>query len=459
MAKERENMNNTSDMPMIKMFIQNGKCYCYDTCTNHLLCVNKEHYREIRELKEVGITKYRELGKLMESYQDVIALLDKGLFSPSLIDEIEHRDTKYLQALTNRCINQLVLCVVNTCNFKCRYCHQAEGKTLSSASVMSGDIARQSVDYLHEHSKDAFEVAITFYGGEPLLNFSLVRATVEYANSKFVTKKIVYNMTTNASLLSDEALDFMEKNDFLLLISLDGNAEIQNQHRKYLNNGGDTFDAVWKNVLHIREKYPSYFDSNVRFNAVILQDENPEEIVCFYAKNNIPEEKVNIQRADLNGIDYSASPLLLAAYSKDNRLVDAMYKGTLEKFADKSVIPRKWHHSGPCIPAARRLFVNADGKLYPCEKIDSDSSCLIGSLDQGIDIDKVEKMLNIGKISEHECKSCWAIRFCTMCVLNCIDDGKWSRSRKLANCKFQKREVLSFFEKYINNKENEMGEL
>ena len=443
------------DVPIIKTFMSNKGCYIYDAYTNRLIRVSREIYREVCELQRIGIGKYRKTGRTDKHYMDVIALLDKGLFKSSFIDRIEHPDTKYLPQMIDRCINQLILGITSSCNFKCRYCQQAEGKLLSSKKMMMKKTAFESIDFLYEHSKDAFEVAITFYGGEPLLNFELIKSTVCYSVEKFRTKNVVFNMTTNASLMNEEMIDFLVENKFMILISLDGDEGMQNKHRKYLESGKGTFDSVWKNVLYIREKYPEYFSSNISFNAVILQDENPENVIRFFAENNIPEASVTIRRADMSGIDYYASPLSLKTVSYDDILKIKMYNNSLEHYSNKKNIPPIWHHSGPCVPAVRRLFVNADGEFFPCEKIDSDPSCRIGTLSDGIDIEKAAEILNIGRLSQQECKSCWAIRFCTMCVKNCIDSGSWSRSMKLENCELQKKNALAFLKKYTESYKEE----
>lgn len=440
------------DIPIIKTFASNKECYVYDAYTNRLLGVGKEIYCELCKLQKLGIAEYRKLGRTDRQYTDVIDLLDKGLFKSSFIERIEHPDAKYLREMIDRCINQLILGITSSCNFKCRYCHQAEGKGLALQKMMDKETAFKSVDFLYEHSKDAFEVTITFYGGEPLLNFDLIKSTVGYAVEKIRTKNIVFNMTTNASLINEEIADFLAANNFVLLISLDGDEKTQDKHRRYLKNGEGTFNSVWKNVLYIRDKYPEYFNSNVSFNAVVLQDENPINVLRFFKENNISETSVTIRRADMNGIDYYVSSISLKNGSDDERLEGEMYKDFFERLSDKKNIPPIWHHNGPCVPAVRRLFVNADGEFYPCEKIDSDPSCLIGTLNNGINIEKADVILNIGRLTEQECKSCWALRFCTICVHNCINSGTWSRFMKLKSCEIQKKNAVAFLKKYAESR-------
>lgn len=437
------------DVPIIKTFVINDDCYVYDTYTNQILSVSHDTFLEICKLQKIGIEQYKASNRTDQQYNDVISLLSKGLLRTSFIDQIEHSYTMYLYEMVDRCINHLILGVTNMCNFKCRYCHQAEGKVLSSKKKMEMDTAFTSVDYLFDHSKDAFEVTITFYGGEPLLNFELIKLTVDYAINKFKTKNVVFNMTTNASLLNEETIEFLVKNRFVLLISLDGDYKMQNLHRRYRNNGEGTFNLVWKNIMRIKEKYPEYFNSNVSFNSVILQDENPENTLRFFKKNGISETAVTIRRADMNGIDYHVSSISLFGIPNDNIIDSSIYNDYLDRYSDKNHIPQIWHHNGPCVPAVRRLFVNADGEFYPCEKIDSDCSCKLGTLEEGINLKKAAELLNVGKLTEQECKRCWAARFCTMCVHDCIDDGSMSKAKKLESCELQKKNAVAFLRKYV----------
>lgn len=438
-----------SDIPIIKTFIKDDKYYCYDTYTNSLLNVSKEIYIEICKMKEIGLFEYRNLRDSHSAYIDVISLLEKGLFKFDFIKEIYHPDTKYVGQLIDRCISQLIIEVTNACNFKCRYCHQSE-KAITECKMINEDIAYKSIDYLFEHSKDANEIAITFYGGEPLLNFGIIEKIVNYSNLKFESKPILYNMTSNASLIREEMISFFVENKFPLLISLDGDKIIQNRHRKYLSDGKGTFDDVWNNILKIRDNYPNYFDIYVSFNAVVMPNEDSEKVIDFFARNDIRKNKVTLTKADLTGIDYF-SEIHIAnkkVYSKDYL---EEYKDILDCFMKKNRLPSKWHHSGPCVPGARRLFVNVDGDFYPCEKVDGAKGCLLGNLHSGIDLEKAVELLNIGRLTNEDCKKCWAMRFCSMCVKQCLDGDSISCEKKKSSCKLMKEQAFSFLIAYVDN--------
>ena len=128
-----------------------------------------------------------------------------------------------------------------------------------------------------------------------------------------------------------------------------------------MKNGEGTFNSVWKNVLKIRDKYPEYFNSNIRFNAVILQDENPIDVLRFFKQYDIPESFVTIRKADMSGIDYYVSPISFQTIKDDEKYDHEIYNEYLGRYSDKKKIPSIWHHNGPCVPVVRRLFVNADG--------------------------------------------------------------------------------------------------
>lgn len=444
--------NLAEDIPIVKTFIKGKRFYCYDTYTNQLLEITKEMYLEICQLEQMGISKYTNLHKNSVAYKDVLLLMHHGMFRCNYIKEIIHPDTLYVENLVNRCVSQLVLEVTKACNFKCRYCHQSR-KVSSDLINMQSDVAYRSIDFIYDHSKDAHEIAITFYGGEPLLNFELIKLVVEYAKQKFQFKKISFNITTNASLLDDRIVWFMVENHFYLLISLDGDKQTQNYHRKYSKDGGATFDIVWKNVLKIREKYPEYFKSHVSFNSVILPDENPVDVISFFSAYNIPRDRLTLSNADLSSIDYTYERLFSIDSVRDSISFDEQYQDVLKRLSNESTLPPRWHHHGPCVPSARRLFVSTAGDFYTCEKVENSPACMIGNLFSGIDVNKVVELLNIGKITEEECKRCWAMRLCSMCIRECIDEGCITKDKKLLACRRLKKNLLTFFSEYIKSVE------
>lgn len=113
---------------------------------------------------------------------------------------------------------------------------------------------------------------------------------------------------------------------------------------------------------------------------------------------------------------------------------------SLKEIHDKTKMPssltiKRDHHSGPCVPGIQRLFVDVEGNLYPCERVSEASKAVrMGHIDTGFDIDKARALLNIGKLTEKECKQCWAFRFCSACAVQADNLEELSAEKKLQNC-------------------------
>lgn len=442
--------------PLVKLECINGKYYCYDTNTNMILQITKELYQELIIMQNEGITKYEASLNVNESKKTILLLRKKGFFQGNKIAGINHPLTNYIEVLLHRAVNQLVLEVSEACNFRCRYCHQHSNDKFKSI-LMKYETARKGVDFLFENSKDETSVSITFYGGEPLINFETIRKTVEYVSEKFEIKDVDYNMTTNASLLNDEIIDFLIKNNFSLLISLDGDRCIQNYHRKFSKDGSDTFDVVWKNVCKIKEKNKTYFQQRVRFNAVLLPDDTPDDTYNFFTDNDIPLNRVNVTIADMTAIDYECNGAFYPLDCADEREETKEFDDFKNKLSSKANIPAEWHHSGPCVAGVRKLFISTDGTFFPCEKLDKASEASIGSLENGFNVEQVKKIMNVGRLSEDECKDCWAMRFCSLCVKQCITDNKICKETKLLFCGKERERIESFLRKYIETEANLNG--
>lgn len=451
-----------NDTPIIKTFVHNGRYYLYDAFSNSLFEINKGQYYEIQLLKRIGINEYLALNKNDKQYQDIVMLINRGLLKYSFISEIEHPATKNINAYLDRGIHEIVLQITKDCNFKCRYCLFANDTNTNRTHEkinMSFETAKSCVDFLYEHSADVNVVNISFYGGEPLLNFETIRKVVEYANNKFSSKKIAYSMTINGSLLTDSVVEFIVKNDFRIAISLDGPKNIQNKHRKFLGSGKGTFDVVYKCINDLKKDYKDYFEKSVSFLPVVIDDEKYDNVLKFFLEAGIPEEKISPSKANFSGVDYIYADLgsnnsSIKSLSKES---DDINKSNIKRlnalYENKGIIPAKWHHNGQCIPGVNRLFVDVNGEFYPCEKVVEDGTLSIGNIKIGFDLDKVINLMNIGKITEDECKSCWAVHFCEICAMMCadIESPMISRERKLSICEAQKSTALWFFKRYIND--------
>lgn len=430
--------------PLVKLFVNKGHFYLYDAYKNKVLSLSHQAFNEINN--HIRLSNYTS--------DTIISLKRKGYLKESDIIKLEHPFTPYVEKLVDTHVSSLILQVTQNCNFSCRYCTFASnnnGGRTHSKKTMTFDIARKSIDFLSQHSCDCPEVSISFYGGEPLLNFSLIKKCVAYAEKTIYNKPIKYYMTSNLYLATEQILGFLAEKNFNLLISLDGPKNIQNKHRRLASNGEGTYNKVLENVLLLKNEFPEYYHTQVEFNPVIYYDENPAEIVDFFANVlEIPHNRIHLQRVNTSGINISFDPLEVnhkdgvSFFDFQN---DSDYN---EIINDKNYISTCYHINGSCVPGADKLFVNVDGGFFPCEKTNEcNKNMQIGSLHTGFNYDKIKYLMNMGYINEDNCMNCWAIRFCNRCCVQC-DDGESNLSRKmmLDLCQTTKNNVLSFLKRF-----------
>lgn len=299
--------------------------------------------------------------------------------------------------------------VTKDCNFKCRYCIFANSELGRNHEKvdMSWDIAKKSIDFLFNYSKDSEDITIAFYGGEPLLNSELIGKVVKYVKETYKTKKITYMTTINGSLLTEKNINFLAEHNFNLTISFDGPVKIQNHHRKFFESGNEIFNVVFNNIQKIMKKHKDYFYENVKFLPVLFDDEEYQEILSFFKDIGVHQNQIIALTVDLTGIDYTFSDSKLIKTETINKKYDVFKtrENDLEKaYNDKSKIQSSWQHNGPCIPI-KKLFIDVDGRIYPCERVIQSEELQIGNVDLGLDLKKIIKFMNLGKSTEEECKN------------------------------------------------------
>lgn len=445
-----------NNKPIIKLFIDDGHYYIYDTYFNTILEINHLQYKELMLVNRIGVPSYLSLSKEEKEYQDVCMLIRKGFLKTNIIDRVENPLSQYIDQLLDSCVNDLVLQVTKDCNFKCRYCGFANSTGIDrnhEQTSMSWEVAKKSIDFLYQHSRDAQQVNIAFYGGEPLLNFQLIQIATEYANDLFKSKNIFYRMTTNASLLTDDVIEFLVQNKFHISLSIDGPEKIQNIHRSFRANGKGTFSVVYQNLLKIKNSYQNYMDSHVKVMPVIVDGEDHNEVLEYFYDLGFKRSQITMLNAELSGIDFRSEAGHYHSYDieiKNVALMDAASKMD-SIYQDKQCLSKVWHHGGTCVPGVKRLFVDTDGMFFPCEKILLRDNLSIGNLTSGFNVQRIKNMANIGKMNEARCKKCWAMRFCEICVSQCNDIEKCelTAKQKEFTCKAQEAKALWYLKHRI----------
>ncbi len=408
--------------------------YLLDVNTDAIIKISKQVYDYLK-----GDTK--ELSKENQKYLEL--LLVKGYCKGNFERITKHVATDYLEQYLDTRISSLVLQLTQNCNLRCEYCIYSGNynNRKHSKKEMDFQLAKRGMDFLLEHSKDVETLYITFYGGEPLLKFDLIKQCVEYLVGQADGRKIHFNMTTNATLLTEEKMNFLAKHRFSVLISFDGPPEVHDKSRRFANSGKGSQKLVLSKIKTIKERYPEWFKS-LQLNAVIDQNGDFKSVNEYFMSDAIFDE-----------IDIVFSTIT-SNYSKERREVSEEFKineryeyfklllmkiGWLKlddvsplfkreqlmvgytrwgkNRLSRTQLPYCGHRGGPCVPGIRSLFLSADGKFYPCEKVSELSKVTqIGDIENGIDVENIKNILNLEYYTEKQCKKCWAYDYCKICI-------------------------------------------
>lgn len=355
-------------------------------------------------------------------------------------------DVKYpysedeLKEMFSRRIKSMTLALTEQCNLRCKYCGYMPKYIDHNHQLkeMPKEIAFRAIDILMNGSHESELCHLSFYGGEPLLKLGLIKECIAYIGNKYPFRKPTYNITTNAVLLDNQVADFLIENDIKINISFDGPKDNQNKYRVDANGKG-SYEKVYRNIWTLYQKDPKYFRENVTYNVVMFNGAN----------NDLFQSIDHLWKSDVNMIDLFPTEYFMNVRDKsdaDNK--DELINLRSYGFAYKNMLKgmKKYYNSfsGPdcgsaifpggfCIPGIRKDFVTTDGKIIVCEKVDESQEIFeIGDVYNGIDINKIERLVNATMKSLAKCKDCWAAKFCKTCFKDVpnINDDYCEQARK-----------------------------
>lgn len=466
---------NLKSLPMIHIFNTPKFDYIYDFNSNAILRVNKQICVDIKNYLNTGELIYSN----EQSRKEIENLFAMGFLKNQRWQKIEHPSIPLLNKYLNSSISSLTLQVTQNCNLRCEYCPYSGGYNNRKHTNKKMDIetAKKAVDFYIKHSFDLPNINVSFYGGEPLIEFSLIKEIVKYTKAKGFGKIIKFRMTTNATLMNEEIIRFLVENDFNITISLDGPKEIHDKHRRTISNKG-TYDIIVKKIEYINRNFPEFIN-NILINCVIdpsidfgcLSDyfSNYDEVREYMTNfSNIAREEIKDESeflaSDIYMQNYNFELFKLFMYKLNrigkeqvSKIVQSYYSHMINVLSERSIAisdSKNCHPGGPCIPGSHKLFVDIYGTFYPCEKLNECSNdVIIGNLKDGFNYDNAEKLLNIGKITESSCKNCWCSKFCYLCVLYSEDNGKISQEKRTSYCESVKKGTENLFMDYCLIKE------
>ena len=457
-------MKEVNKEPFIHLFSCSTGYYLYDVNTDSILKVTPDTYQRLEKRENI------------EENEQIRKLKKYGYLKTSHVQISEHPVTKLLPSLYENRIGNLTLQVTQQCNLRCDYCVYS-GKYYTrthSNKRMSFEMAKKGLDFLLSHSSACEELRVGFYGGEPLLEFELIKRCVEYMETQTKDKAVHYQITTNGTLLKGEILTYLIEKKFEITISFDGPKEIHDRYRKFAGSDKGSYDTVMQNARYIKEHYHNFFISNVTFNTVISPEESYSCIGNYFkgeelfqdavftsglVKDEGKKEKNTVSDRFSEEYQYEYFKLLMSKLGKirkDNTSVLGreqveflkMLRGGKQQDEDIE-LPKKWHHGGPCIPGIRSLFVTVEGDLYPCEKVcENVELARMGNINSGIDIQKASQILNIEDITSGQCKDCWAYRYCDFCIRYAEKEKEELKTCLLRNCADMRKKIEHVFKDY-----------
>ena len=412
---------------MIHQYKLNGHNIVIDTYSGSVHAVDDVAYDVISMFetadKEEIVRKISENhknitdGDILKCIDDVAELKASG----QLFSEDIYADKADVLKNKNSDIKALCLHVAHTCNLNCSYCFAAQGKYQGERALMSFEVGKRALDFLIENSGNRKNLEVDFFGGEPLMNFDVVKRLVEYARSieKKHNKNFRFTLTTNGVLIDDDVIDFCNREMNNVVLSLDGRKEVHDRLRKdYRGNG--SYDLIVPKFQEFVEKRGdksyyirgTYTHKNTDFtNDIFLMADlgfkelSMEPVVCA------PGEEYALTEDDL--------PVLFEQYeilAKEMLKRDSENRGFTfyHYMIDLSNGPCIYKRISGCGSGTEYLAVTPWGELFPCHQFVGDEKYSMGNIYDGVTNTKMrDRFKKCNVYSRPECADCWAKLYCS----------------------------------------------
>ncbi|BEP29125.1 thioether cross-link-forming SCIFF peptide maturase [Helicovermis profundi] len=329
----------------------------------------------------------------------------------------------YSPAFVNRkpVVKAMCLHVAHDCNLRCKYCFASQGDFEGTRSLMSAEVGKKSLLYLVQNSGTRKNLEVDFFGGEPLMNFEVVKELVDYGRSleKEYNKNFRYTITTNGTLLTDEINDYINENMDNVVLSIDGRKEVNDTMRYFVNEKG-TYDNImpkFKSLVSKRGDKTYYVRGTfTKYNTDFSKD------VIHMANNGFRltsiEPVVTEAKYDY-ALDESDLPKIFSEYDKLAEEIINRH-GTEKEF--------EFFHfmndltQGPCIikrvsgcgAGSEYLAISPEGDIYPCHQFVGDEDFKMGNiLKNNLDDSLTKQFKDANVYTKEKCKECWAKFYCS----------------------------------------------
>lgn len=356
--------------------------------------------------------------EISDIYDDVTELKNAGkLFNKDTYEEMAGD----LKEKTSGVIKALCLHIAHTCNLNCSYCFASQGKYHGDRALMSLEVGKRAIDFLVENSGSRHNLEVDFFGGEPLMNFQVVKDIVAYARSieKEHNKNFRFTLTTNGVLVDDDVIDFANRECSNVVLSLDGRKEIHDKYRVDLAGNG-SFDKIvpkFQKFVKMRDGKNYYIRGTfTHANPDFLKDIKTMLDLGF---TELSMEPVVSSPDDNTSLTEDDKPIILKQYEE---LADLMLQ------RDREGKPFTFYHymidleGGPCIykrisgcgSGTEYMAVTPWGDLYPCHQFVGDDKYKLGDIYKGVSNKDIQnEFASCNVYARSECRDCWARLYCS----------------------------------------------
>ena len=353
-----------------------------------------------------------------ECYAQVVALKESGkLFTPDTFEPV----AGHLKAKTSGVIKALCIHIAHTCNLNCSYCFASQGKYHGDRAMMSFEVGKRALDFLVENSGSRHNLEVDFFGGEPLMNFDVVKQMVAYARSieKAHNKNFRFTLTTNGMLIDDDVIDFANREMSNVVLSLDGRKEVHDRYRVDYTGRGSWETIVPKFQKLVKERGGKNYYMRGTFTHANPDFLNDIQQMLDLGFTELSMEPVVCAPGDQSELTQEDLPIVLDQYEK---LAELMRK------RDKEGRPFTFYHymidltGGPCIykrisgcgSGTEYMAVTPWGDLYPCHQFVGDEKFKLGDIWNGVtNNETVEEFASCNVYARPECHDCWAKLYCS----------------------------------------------